>query len=284
MENLECATLIRIAEALERISPPPAPTTDLHSAPAFIWESNPPHLRAISELAAVDLPLLQAIDHVRDILLANTRQFAKGLPANHALLWGARGMGKSSLIKAVVRHLQVKEDADLRLVELPREYIADIPLLLRQLGRTPAKIIIYCDDLSFERADEHYKALKTILDGGAEASAQSVLFYATSNRRHMLPRTMMENEQSSAIHPSEAIEEHVSLSDRFGLWLGFHSADQPSYLKMVEHYLDHYGLKTDALDWRAEAIEWAATRGHRSGRVAWHFVRDLAGRMGRRLD
>lgn len=278
-------TLERIAAALERLAPAPAPLPDLTAANAYVWQAGPDRLTAVPRVNHVDLALLQGIDHVRDILLANTERFAAGLPANNALLWGARGMGKSSLIKAVhaaVNARRQKENA-LLLVEIHREDIQSLPRLLKMLagGR---RTLIFCDDLSFDGDDTTYKSLKAVLDGGIEGRPDNVLFYATSNRRHLMPRQMIENERSSAINPAEAVEEKVSLSDRFGLWLGFHGCSQDQYLAMVDGYVAHFGLSGEAAELHHQALEWATTRGARSGRVAWQFILDLAGRQGKRLE
>ena len=238
-------------------------------------------LRAVAAVAGVDVGLLKGIDHVRDILLDNTRRFAEGHAANNALLWGARGMGKSSLVKAA--HARVSVETGVKLVEIHREDIHSLPVLMRRLRAADARFLLFCDDLSFDSDDTSYKALKAALDGGVEGRPPNVLFYATSNRRHLMPRDMIDNERSTAITPGEAVEEKVSLSDRFGLWLGFHKCDQAAYLDMIEGYLDHYGLERSIDDVRAAALEWATTRGSRSGRVAWQFVTDLAGRLGKPL-
>jgi predicted AAA+ superfamily ATPase len=274
--------LRRIAEALERISPPAPPAPDFGIADAFVWHVAPDRLEPVARVARVDLGLLVGIDRVRDILLANTLQFGRGLPANNALLWGARGMGKSSLVKAV--HAEaVEQGMPLKLVELSREDLGSVGRLLNVLREARARVILFCDDLSFSHDDQHYKALKAVLDGGIEGRPENVVFYATSNRRHLMPRDMIENERSSAINPSEAVEEKVSLSDRFGLWLGFHPCSQDEYLAMIRGYCDACGLAIGDDRLRAEAIEWQATRGARSGRVAWQFFTDLAGRMGKAL-
>ncbi len=272
--------LKRIAEALERLAPTPRKAPDFDAADAFAWHLTPDRLEPVGQVARVGLPLLVGIDRARDTLLANTRQFARGLPANNALLWGARGMGKSSLVKAV--HAQVlAEELALKIVELSRE---DLPTVARLLGHlreaTGHRFILFCDDLSFSHDDQHYKSLKAVLDGGIEGRPDNVLFYATSNRRHLMPRDMIENERSSAISPSEATEEKVSLSDRFGLWLGFHPCSQDDYLAMIRGYCDAAGIAISDAEMRAEAIEWQATRGARSGRVAWQYFTDLAGRRG----
>jgi len=274
--------LDRIAAALERIAPAPLTAPDLDAADAFMWHVSPDRLEPVAQVRRVDMDLLLGIDRARDTLLANTRQFARGLPANNALLWGARGMGKSSLVKAV--HGAVRaEGLPLSIVELQREDLASVGRLLNLLRRSTARVLLFCDDLSFGESDEQYKSLKAVLDGGIEGRPENVLFYATSNRRHLMPRDMIENERGSAINPSEAVEEKVSLSDRFGLWLGFHPCDQDAYLAMIRGYCDAYGVEIDEDTLRAEAIEWQTTRGARSGRVAWQYFTDLAGRRGVRV-
>lgn len=271
--------LERIAGALERMSPPPQDKPDFEGAGAFVWHTSPDRLTPVPHVSRIGLELLVGIDRSRDTLLVNTRQFAKGLPANNALLWGARGMGKSSVVKAV--HATVcDEGLDLKLVELQRDDLASVSRLLSILRAAPYRFVLFCDDLSFSHDDQHYKSLKAVLDGGVEGRPENVLFYATSNRRHLMPRDMIENERSSGINPSEAVEEKVSLSDRFGLWLGFHPCSQDDYLAMVRGYCSAYGVEVSDADLRAEAVEWQATRGSRSGRVAWQFFTDLAGRKG----
>ena len=272
--------LERIAAALERLAPAPMGTPDFAAAEAFVWHVAPDRLDPVTEVSRVALPLLVGIDRARDTLLANTLQFAAGLPANNALLWGARGMGKSSLVKAV--HAEVRARGhDLKLVELSREDLPSISRLLHHLRGAPAlRFLLFCDDLSFSHDDQHYKALKAVLDGGVEGRPGNVVFYATSNRRHLMPRDMIENERSTAINPSEAVEEKVSLSDRFGLWLGFHPCGQDEFLAMIRGYCDAFGIAIGEDELRAEAIEWYTTRGARSGRVAWQYVTDLAGRKG----
>jgi predicted AAA+ superfamily ATPase len=269
--------LARIAAALERISPPLPPPPRFDGADAFVWHTAPDRLDPVAQVARVDLGLLVGVDRSRDTLLENTRHFARGLPANNALLWGARGMGKSSLVKAV--HAQVcLEGLALKIVELSREDLPSVTRLLALLRPAPARFLLFCDDLSFSHDDQHYKSLKAVLDGGIEGRPENVLFYATSNRRHLMPRDMIENERSSAINPSEAVEEKVSLSDRFGLWLGFHPCSQDEYLEMIRGYCAAHGVTVPEDRLRAEAIEWQATRGARSGRVAWQFFCDLAAR------
>ena len=271
--------LDRIAAALERMAPAPLSAPDFDAADAFVWHVDPDRLEPVPHVARVDMDLLVGIDRSRDTLLDNTRHFARGLPANNALLWGARGMGKSSLVKAV--HAAVRaEGHPLKIVELQREDLPTVSRLLAHLRGSQARFILFCDDLSFSHDDQHYKSLKAVLDGGIEGRPDNVVFYATSNRRHLMPRDMIENERSSAINPSEAAEEKISLSDRFGLWLGFHPCGQDEYLAMIRGYCDAYGIEIDDATLRAEAIEWQATRGARSGRVAWQYFTDLAGRRG----
>jgi uncharacterized protein len=280
------ALLTRIAEALERMHPPPLDRPDFNAADAFLWHVGPDRLEPVHKVNRIPMTLLVGIDRARDTLLANTLQFARGLPANNALLWGARGMGKSSLVKAVHAEALARMQGaaqPLKIVEVQREDLPAIPRLLAYLRDANTRFLLFCDDLSFSHDDEHYKSLKAVLDGGIEGRPENVLFYATSNRRHLMPRDMIENERSSAINPSESVEEKVSLSDRFGLWLGFHPCSQDEYLAMVRGYCDAAGLVIDAERLRAEAIEWAATRGARSGRVAWQFFCDLAGREGVRI-
>ncbi len=274
--------LIRIANALERLAPAPMPAPDFASADAFAWHTSPDRLEPVAQVARVDINLLLAVDRSRDTLLANTRHFARGLPANNALLWGARGMGKSSLVKAV--HAAVRAEGHaLKIVELSREDLPSVQRLLAHLRTAKARFILFCDDLSFSHDDQHYKSLKAVLDGGIEGRPENVVFYATSNRRHLMPREMIENERSTAISPAEAVEEKVSLSDRFGLWLGFHPCSQDEYLAMIAGYAAAYGVDVPPDQLRAEAIEWQATRGARSGRVAWQFFCDLAARRSVRL-
>ncbi|SDR49235.1 hypothetical protein SAMN05519103_03894 [Rhizobiales bacterium GAS113] len=281
--------LERIAAALERLAPAPVITADLTAADAFLWRSDLKRLEPVLHVNRVELPLLKGIDQARDLLLDNTERFARDLPANNALLWGARGMGKSSLVKAVHAEINKRAEAQsgrrLKLVEIHREDIEALPLLMGLLRADPHQILVFCDDLSFDAGDASYKSLKAVLEGGIEGRPGNVLFYATSNRRHLLPRDMMENERSTAINPGEAVEEKVSLSDRFGLWLGFHKCGQDEYLAMVDGYVAYFdfNLKIDTKQVHAEALEWATTRGARSGRVAWQFVQDLAGRNGVRI-
>src|SRR5262245_5631326 len=280
--------LRNIAEALERLAPRRPPDSHLDAADAFIWHADGSWLEPVAEVNRLDLGLLRGVDRARDILLDNTRRFSAGLPANNALLWGARGTGKSSLVKAV--HAAVnrenggKESTAIALVEIHREDLASLPALLKLLRASARRCLLFCDDLSFDSSDTSYKSLKAVLEGGIEGRPRNVVFYATSNRRHLMPREMIENERSTAINPSEAVEEKVSLSDRFGLWLGFHHCDQDTYFAIIEGYARHYGLNVAPETLRAEANEWSVTRGARSGRVAWQFIQDLAGRLGRQLD
>lgn len=283
------ATLLgRIADTLDRIAPPLPPATEIASTDAFVWQASPPGLIAVPAVNRVDMLLLRGIDRARDTLVENTERFARGLPANNALLWGARGMGKSSLIKAahadVNGRLAQEGIRPLKLVEIHREDIQSLPELMALARISDFRFLIFCDDLSFDFDDTSYKSLKAALEGGIEGRPHNTLFYATSNRRHLLPRDMMENERSTAINPSEAVEEKVSLSDRFGLWLGFHRCSQDDYLEMVRGYARHFGLEVDADQLERESLEWATTRGSRSGRVAWQFIQDLAGRLGQRLE
>jgi len=278
-------TLRRIAEALERLSPRVPVAADLAAADAFVWHPDGRRLVPVPKVNRVDMGLLRGIDRVRDMLMDNTERFTKGLPANNALLWGARGMGKSSLVKASHAAINAASRAKpgagvLKLIEIHREDIESLPDLMTLLRGLPQRVIIFCDDLSFDQDDTTYKSLKAVLEGGIEGRPENVIFYATSNRRHLMPREMMENERSTAINPGEAVEEKVSLSDRFGLWLGFHRCSQDEFLDMVQGYVKHYGIPARSDTLRAEALEWATTRGSRSGRVAWQYVQDLAGRLG----
>jgi len=270
--------LKRIADSLDRLAPTKAAEPDINAGNAFVWQAESNSLRVIPKVNHVGMSMLHGIDRVKDILLDNTMRFAKGLPANNALLWGARGMGKSSLVKAAHALVNEKLDDTLVLVEIHREDIPSLPLLMQVLQRTERRCVLFCDDLSFDSDDSTYKSLKTVLDGGLEGRPSNVIFYATSNRRHMMRRDMIENERATAIMPSEAIEEKVSLSDRFGLWLGFHSCSQDEYLEMIRRYIKHYKIPISDEEMVAEAIEWTRTRGSRSGRVAWQYVQDIAGR------
>lgn len=281
-------TLTRIADALERLAPADSMRPSFDHAEAFVWRAETGGLSAVAKVNRVDITLLQGVSLQREQLLENTRRFAAGLPANNALLWGARGSGKSSLVKAA--HAAVNEEhplgpdaAPLLLVEIHREDIPSLPVLLDLLRQSDRRCILFCDDLSFDGEDAAYKSLKAVLDGGVEGRPENVIFYATSNRRHLMPRDMIENERSTAVNPSEAVEEKVSLSDRFGLWLGFHNADQDTYFAMIRGYVDAYDLGISEEDWRPRAVEWTVTRGSRSGRVAWQFIQDLAGSLGKRL-
>lgn len=274
--------LTRIAESLERLSPPPTALPDFASAEGFLWHAERGGLTPVPAISRVPLSLLKGIDHVRDILVENTRRFAQGYAANNVLLWGARGMGKSSLVKAA--HAQMNgEGHALKLVEISREDIESLPVLMDQLRPAPYRFILFCDDLSFDSGENSYKALKAVLDGGIAGRPENVLFYATSNRRHLLPRDMIENERSTAINPHEAVEEKVSLSDRFGLWLGLHKCSQDDYLAMIDAYAAYFKLNLPVEELHHQALEWATTRGGRGGRVAWQFISDLAGRAGVRL-
>lgn len=279
--------LDKLITLIERAVPQEAAAPDFAASDAFIWHPSPPQLQAVDRVNRVDIGLLKGVDRNRDMILDNTERFTRGLPANNALLWGARGMGKSSLIKAVHAEINAvhneSDHGNLKLIEIHREDIETLPGLMTLLRDTSHRFIIFCDDLSFDGDDTSYKSLKAVLEGGIEGRPENVLFYATSNRRHLLPRDMMENERSTAINPSEAVEEKVSLSDRFGLWIGFHNCRQDDYLAMVNAYVSHYGLQIEADALRSQALEWSTTRGARSGRVAWQFVQDLAGRLKVRL-
>ncbi|MBN9246642.1 MAG: ATP-binding protein [Hyphomicrobium sp.] len=275
--------LERIADALERLSPAPLRAANFSKADAFVWQADTASFEPVPEVSRVPLKLLKGIDRTAGILLDNTRRFAAGLPANNALLWGARGMGKSSLVKAA--HADALSlSGGLKLVEIHREDIGSLPKCLAILKAAPFRFIVFSDDLSFDHDDTSYKSLKAVLDGGIEGRPKNVIFYATSNRRHLMPRDMIDNERATAINPGEATEEKVSLSDRFGLWLGFHNASQDDYLAMVQAYVEHFGIKVDADELQRDALEWATTRGARSGRVAWQYVQDLAGRTGISTD
>lgn len=280
------ATLKRIADALERLAPPPPLPPSFTRADAFVWQAKGGLLHPVVKVNRVEMALLRGIDHVRDILVENTERFAKGYAANNALLWGARGMGKSSLVKAV--HADVNQrlaklpgHRPMKLIEIHREDIEHLPDLMTLLRDAPFRFLIFCDDLSFDAEDTSYKSLKTVLEGGIEGRPANVILYATSNRRHLLAREMIENERSTALNPGEVVEEKVSLSDRFGLWLGFHKCTQYDYIAMVFGYIEHYGLQVDRAKTTAEALEWATTRGARSGRTAWQFIQDLVGRAGK---
>ena len=276
--------LRRIADALERLSPTPSPSrVDSWEADAFVWSAGREAPLPVEKVNRIDIGLLKGIDGQRDRLLANTERFADGLPANNALLWGARGTGKSSLIKAVHGAVNARTPGALALIEIHREEIESLPRLLALIRNVDRRCLIFCDDLSFDAGDASYKSLKAAVEGGLEGKPGNALFYATSNRRHLMPRDMIENERSSAVNPSETIEEKVSLSDRFGLWLGFHNVDQQTYFEMLDAYVDAYDLKISQAELRALAVEWSSTRGARSGRVAWQFIQDLAGRLGKRL-
>lgn len=269
----------RVAGALERMAPAAAAKADFDAADAFIWSASNKTLEPVPHVNRVEMRLLKGIDRMRDTLQENTERFTKGLPANNALLWGSRGMGKSSLVKAVHAEINRQKKGSLKLVEIHREDIESLPLLMALVRNSKHRFIIFCDDLSFEAEDTSYKSLKAVLEGGIEGRPDNVILYATSNRRHLMARDMMDNERSTAINPGEAVEEKVSLSDRFGLWLGFHKCSQDEYLEMVEGYVAHFKIPIEADALRREALEWATTRGSRSGRVAWQFIQDLAGRL-----
>ena len=276
--------LKRIADALERQAGRLPSPPDWTAADCFVWNPSQVALTPVPRVNRVDLSLIRGVDHVKGILHENTRRFADGLPANNVLLWGARGMGKSSLVKAIHAAINRAGGQPLKLVEVHREDIATLPELMELLKKAPFQVVLFCDDLSFDNDDTSYKSLKAALDGGVEGRPENVVFYATSNRRHLLPRNMIENEQSTAINPSEAVEEKVSLSDRFGLWLGFHKCSQDDYLAMIDGYADYFHLDMPQAEMHHAALEWATTRGSRSGRVAWQFIQELAGRLGKRLS
>jgi uncharacterized protein len=283
------ANVAKIVAALERLAPPPATKPDFAAAEAFVWQASSCSLLPVAKVNRVELALLKGIDRVRDQLAENTERFARGYPANNALLWGARGMGKSSLVKAIHADINARLAGQprfrpLKLIEIHREDINSLPALMGLVRNAPYGFLIFCDDLSFDADDTSYKSLKAVLEGGIEGRPANVLFYATSNRRHLLPRDMMENERSTAINPGEAVEEKVSLSDRFGLWLGFHRCSQDDYLAMVFGYAERFGLDIDGAKLQAEALEWATTRGARSGRTAWQYIQDLAGRLGKQTE
>jgi predicted AAA+ superfamily ATPase len=284
-DEFRASVLERIASALERLAPSSSLTPDFSEGEAFIWQAEPEAFLPVANVNRIPLSLLKAVNQMRDTLSSNTERFARGLPANNALLWGARGMGKSSLVKAV--HADVRQrvlngsaemnGVDLKLIEIHREDIASLPRCLSFMRGAKHRFIVFCDDLSFDADDTSYKSLKAVLEGGIEGRPESVIFYATSNRRHLMPRDMMENERSTAINPHEAVEEKVSLSDRFGLWIGFHNCSQDDFLDMVRGYADHFGVEMDRKQLEAEALQWAMSRGSRSGRVAWQFIQGLVG-------
>ncbi|MBI0169374.1 MULTISPECIES: ATP-binding protein [Bartonella] len=284
-ENLD-HKLDQLIAILSRMAPPEIKPLDMDQCDCFVWIPEKLTLNPVKHVNRIDIDLIKGVEQARDALIENTRQFANGLPANNVLLWGARGMGKSSLVKSVQAKIN-KENAGklpLKLIEIHREDIGTLPVLLSELRKTPYRSIIFCDDLSFDQDDTSYKSLKAALDGGVEGRPENVVFYATSNRRHLMPREMIDNESSTAVNPSEAIEEKVSLSDRFGLWLGFHKCGQDEYLDMIDGYVRHYGLDEPLDKIHHDALEWATTRGNRSGRVAWQFIMGLAGRLGKKLD
>jgi predicted AAA+ superfamily ATPase len=280
MDSALLDTLNRIAAALDRLAPPPPPHPDLHAADAFVWRPEDGTLAPVADVARVGIDMLHGIERQKRLVLDNTLRFAAGLPANNAMLWGARGMGKSSLVKAAHAETNRMQPGRLALIEIHREDIRTLPALLNLLRAEARRCLILCDDLSFEREDADYKALKSVLDGGIEGRPANVLFYATSNRRHLMPRDMIENERSTAINPSESTEEKVSLSDRFGLWIGFHNCDQDAFFAMIDGYADAFALAISREELHKQAVEWSVTRGARSGRVAWQFIQDLAGRLG----
>ena len=276
--------LERIADALDRLAPETSLVHDLDAADAFVWHGESSKFEPVFQVNRVDLKLLKGVKHQASQLLANTKRFANFLPANNALLWGARGTGKSSLVKAVHATINEQKMASLCLIEIHREDLQFLSNLLQILRSCDRQCIIFCDDLSFDISDSSYKALKTMLEGGIEGRPKNILFYATSNRRHLMPRDMIENETSTSINPNEAVDEKVSLSDRFGLWLGFHTCDQKTYFDIVQGYADFFQLKISPEDLRAQAMEWSITRGSCSGRVAWQFIQDLAGILGKKIE
>jgi len=285
MSDNELLPLLKsIAESLQRLAPAASRSNDLAGADAFVWQAETSWLEPVKSVSRVHINLLRGIDRAKDMLIENTKRFADGLPANNALLWGARGTGKSSLVKAT--HAQINETRKdkLKLIAIHREDLVTLPRLLGIIRGQKYRCVLFCDDLSFDTADTSYKSLKAVLEGGIEGRPANVVFYATSNRRHLMAREMIENERSTAINPSEAVEEKVSLSDRFGLWIGFHNCDQDTFFAIIEGYAETFKLPIDREDLRAQAVEWSMTRGARSGRVAWQFIQDLAGRLGKRID
>ncbi len=279
-EQILSDKLDKLLAVLERMAPPAPKALNLEAADTFVWEPARLELSPVKKVNRIDLELIRGVDLVRDQLVSNTERFARGLPANNVLLWGARGMGKSSLVKAAQAAVNQSAQKPLKLIEIHREDINSLPVLMNMIKNSDYRFILFCDDLSFDHDDTSYKSLKAALEGGVEGRPDNVIFYATSNRRHLMPRDMIDNERSSAINPSEATEEKVSLSDRFGLWLGFHKCSQADYLAMVDGYAAYFNFNYPAEKLHAEALEWATTRGNRSGRVAWQFVQDLAGRLG----
>jgi len=277
---MDTELLARIAAALERIAPPPAPPPRLEGADAFVWHPTQKRLAPVAKVSRVEIILLQGVAKQKEIILENTLRFARGFPANNAMLWGARGMGKSSLVKAAHAEANRLHPGGLALIEIHREDIRTLPDLLTHLRAQERRALVFCDDLSFEKEDADYKALKSVLDGGIEGRPANVLFYATSNRRHLMPRDMIENERSTAINPNEAVDEKVSLSDRFGLWVGFHHCDQDTFFAMIDGYAGAMGLPISQEELHKAAVEWSVTRGGRSGRVAWQFIQEMAGRLG----
>ena len=278
------AVLERIAKALERMAPQQVKDHSVEGADAFVWQTEPEKLVPIDKINRVKLNLLHGIDQQIETLRGNTKRFSIGFSANNALLWGARGTGKSSLVKAIHDEINQKTPGALVLIEIHREDINTLPKLLNILSKSSRQCLLFCDDLSFEMEDSTFKSLKAVLEGGIEGRPANIIFYATSNRRHLMPRDMIENERSNAIHTAEAVEEKVSLSDRFGLWLGFHPVKQDMFFDMIESYAKEYKLEVDQKVLHGEALEWSMTRGSRSGRVAFQFIQDLAGRLGKNID
>ena len=277
--------LNRIAEALERISPNIDEKIDLSKSDGFVYDDSLKNLKPVKKISRIPIQLLKGLENQKDILLKNTQNFANNLPANNALLWGAKGTGKSSLVKSVHAEINSQNNEKIKLIEIHREDINNLPYLLSKLADyNENKFILLCDDLSFDAGENTYKSLKSVLDGGIEGKPDNIIFYATSNRRHLMPRDMIENERSTSINPSEAVEEKVSLSDRFGLWIGFHNISQDIYLDIIYGYVKEFELKIDNPTLRSKALEWSITRGARSGRVAWQFILQLAGELNKKIN
>ena len=277
--------LNRIAEALERISPNIDEKIDLSKSDGFVYDDSLKNLKPVKKISRIPIQLLKGLENQKDILLKNTQNFANNLPANNALLWGAKGTGKSSLVKSVHAEINIQNNEKIKLIEIHREDINNLPYLLSKLADyNENKFILLCDDLSFDAGENTYKSLKSVLDGGIEGKPDNIIFYATSNRRHLMPRDMIENERSTSINPSEAVEEKVSLSDRFGLWIGFHNISQDIYLDIIYGYVKEFELNIDNPTLRSKALEWSITRGARSGRVAWQFILQLAGELNKKIN
>ena len=283
--NINQEILNRIAEALERISPNIDEKIDLSKSDGFIYDDSLKNLKPVKKISRIPIQLLKGLENQKDILLKNTQNFANNLPANNALLWGAKGTGKSSLVKSVHAEINIQNNEKIKLIEIHREDINNLPYLLSKLADyNENKFILLCDDLSFDAGENTYKSLKSVLDGGIEGKPDNIIFYATSNRRHLMPRDMIENERSTSINPSEAVEEKVSLSDRFGLWIGFHNISQDIYLDIIYGYVKEFELNIDNPTLRSKALEWSITRGARSGRVAWQFILQLAGELNKKIN